>query len=118
LVLSSIGTYGVVSYSVALRTREIGIRMALGANRQSVFRLVVFQAIRMAGTGVLIGVACTITLVRLLPSFSHLLYGVGLWDPLTSSGVLVVLLIAALSACYVPARRAMLFDPMDSLRGE
>lgn len=118
LLLSSIGIYGVISYSVALRTREIGIRMALGANRHSVFRMVVYQAIGMAGTGVLIGVGCTIALVGLLPSFSHLLYGVGLWDPLTSSGVLVLLLIAALSACYVPARRAMLFDPMESLRGE
>jgi predicted permease len=118
LLLASIGIYGVVSYSVARRTQEIGIRMALGANRSSIFRMIVNQAIRMAGSGLLVGTVAAIVLVRLLPSFSHLLYGVSQWDPLTILGVSAVLLTAALAACYVPARRAMRTDPMNSLRCE
>ena len=118
LLLASIGIYGVVSYSVMRRTPEIGIRMALGANRGHIFRLIVNQAIWMAGAGLGIGVFASIALVRLLPSFSHLLYGVGQNDPFTLSGVSAVLLIAAVVACYVPARRAMRIDPMDCLRTE
>jgi ABC-type antimicrobial peptide transport system permease subunit len=118
LLLASIGIYGVVSYSVARRTQEIGIRMALGANRGSIFRMIVNQAIRMAGSGLLVGTVAAIVLVRLLPSFSHLLYGVSQWDPLTILGVSAVLLTAALAACYAPARRAMRNDPMNSLRCE
>jgi predicted permease len=118
LLLASIGIYGVVSYSVALRAQEIGIRMALGATRRSIFRMIVNQAIRMAGAGLAVGIVSAIVLVRLLPSFSHLLYGVGQWDPLTLCGVSAVLLAAALAACYVPARRAMRTDPMDCLRTE
>jgi predicted permease len=118
LLLASIGIYGVVSYSVMRRTPEIGIRMALGANRGQIFRLIVNQAIWMAGAGLGIGVFASIALVRLLPSFSHLLYGVGQNDPFTLLGVSAVLLIAAVVACYVPARRAMRIDPMDCLRTE
>ena len=118
LLLASIGIYGVVSYSVARRAREIGIRMALGADRRSIFRMIVYQAMRMAGAGLLVGILAAIALVRLLPSFSHLLYGVNQWDPLTLSGVSAVLLVAALAACYVPAQRAMRTDPMDCLRTE
>jgi ABC-type antimicrobial peptide transport system permease subunit len=92
--------------------------MALGANRSSIFRMIVNQAIRMAGSGLLVGTVAAIVLVRLLPSFSHLLYGVSQWDPLTILGVSAVLLTAALAACYVPARRAMRTDPMNSLRCE
>ena len=77
LLLASIGIYGVMSYSVLLRTPEIGIRMALGANRGQIFRLIISQAISMAGAGLGIGVLAAIALIRLLPSFSHLLYGVG-----------------------------------------
>jgi predicted permease len=118
LLLASIGIYGVVSYSVARRTQEIGIRMALGADRSSIFRMIVNQAIRMASVGLLVGIVVAIVLVRLLPSFSHLLYGVGQGDPLTIFGVSAVLLTAALAACYAPARRAMRTDPMDCLRTE
>ncbi len=118
LILASIGIYGVMSYSVTRRTQEIGIRMALGANKGQIFRLVVNQAIGMAGAGLGIGVVASIALVRLLPSFSHLLYGVGHSDPFTLLGVSTVLLIAALVACYVPARRAIRIDPMDCLRTE
>jgi ABC-type antimicrobial peptide transport system permease subunit len=92
--------------------------MALGANKGQIFRLVVNQAIGMAGAGLVIGVLASIALVRLLPSFSHLLYGVGQSDPFTLLGVSTVLLIAALVACYVPARRAISIDPMDCLRTE
>lgn len=118
LLLASVGIYGVVSYSVARRTQEIGIRMALGANRNSIFRMIVNQAMHMAGAGLLVGIVAAIALVRLLPSFSHLLYGVRQWDPLTILGSSAVLLTSAVLACYVPARRAMRTDPMDSLRSE
>jgi ABC-type antimicrobial peptide transport system permease subunit len=118
LLLASIGIYGVVSYSVIRRTPEIGVRMALGANKGQVFRLIVNQAMWMAGAGLGIGVIASITLVRLLPSFSHLLYGVGQSDPFTLLGASAVLLIAAVVACYVPARRAMRIDPIDCLRTE
>jgi putative ABC transport system permease protein len=118
LLLASIGIYGFVSYAVMRRTPEIGIRMALGANKGQVFRLIVNQAMWMAGAGLCIGVVASIALVRLLPSFSHLLYGVRQSDPVTLLGVSAVLLVAAVVACYVPARRAMNIDPMDCLRAE
>jgi predicted permease len=118
LLLSSVGIYGVVSYSVMRRTQEIGIRMALGADRGRVFRMIVGQGVGMAGAGLGVGTLAAIELVYLLPSFSHLLYGVGKSDPLTLFAVLSVLLLAAVIACYVPARRAVRTDPMNSLRCE
>jgi len=118
LLLASIGIYGVVSYSVMQRTPEIGIRMALGANKGHVFRLIVNQAISMAGAGLGIGIIAAIALVRILPGFSHLLYGVSQNDPFTLLGVSAVLLIAAALACFVPASRAMRVNPMDCLRAE
>ena len=118
LLLASVGIYGVVSYSVGRRTQEIGIRMALGANRSSIFRMIVNQAIVMAGNGLVVGIVSALVLVRLLPSFSHLLYGVDQWDPFTLFGVSAVLLAAAIAACFVPARRAMQTDPMACLRSE
>jgi ABC-type antimicrobial peptide transport system permease subunit len=92
--------------------------MALGANKTQIFRLIVKQAIGMAGAGLVIGILAAIALVRLLPSFSRLLYGVGPSDPYTLLGASTVLLIAALVACYLPARRATRIDPMDCLRTE
>ena len=118
LLLSSVGIYGVVSYSVMRRTQEIGIRMALGADRSQVFRMIVGHGVGMAGAGLGLGALAAIGLVYLLPSFSHLLYGVGKSDPLTLFGVLSVLLLAALISCYVPARRAMRTDRINSLRCE
>jgi predicted permease len=118
LLLSSVGIYGVVSYSVMRRTQEIGIRMALGADRSRVFRMIVGQGIGMAGAGLGFGVLAAIALVRLLPSFSHLLYGVGQIDPLTLFCVCAGLLLVAVAACFLPARRAMHADPMRALRTE
>jgi predicted permease len=118
LLLASIGIYGVVSYSVTLRTQEIGIRMALGSNRRQIFRMIVQQGMQMASAGLGVGILVALAMVHLMPSFSHLLYGVGGSDPVTLAGVSGVLLLAALVACYVPARRAMRSDPMDCLRTE
>jgi predicted permease len=118
LLLASIGIYGVVSYSVTQRTQEIGIRMALGSNRRQIFRMIIQEAMQMAGAGLGVGILVALAMVHLMPSFSHLLYGVDGNDPLTLAGVSGVLLLAALVACYVPALRAMRSDPMDCLRTE
>ena len=118
LLLSSVGIYGAVSYSVVRRTQEIGIRMALGADRNRIFRMIVGQGIGMAAAGLGVGIVAAVALVHLLPSFSHLLYGVGQSDPLTLLCVCAVLLLVAAAASYLPARRAMRADPMNSLRCE
>ncbi|MGA8731597.1 MAG: FtsX-like permease family protein, partial [Terracidiphilus sp.] len=94
------------------------IRTHVGANRSQIFRLILHQVLRMAGAGLGVGVLAAIALVRLLPSFSHLLYGVGQTDPFTLLCVSAVLLLAAAIACYLPARRAMRTDPMECLRTE
>jgi len=118
LLLASIGIYGVISYSVIRRVHEIGIRMALGAERRDVFRMVIEQGLRLALSGVAIGAAAALILARLLSSFSHLLYGVGTGDPATFMAVSAVLIGVAILACYIPARRAMRVDPMVALRCE
>jgi predicted permease len=118
LLLASIGIYGVISYSVTQRVHEFGIRVALGADKQSIFRLVVGQGLRLALTGLAIGAAAALMLTRLLSSFSHLLYGVGASDPLTIVAVSLVLAGVTILACYIPARRAMRADPMVALRHE
>ena len=118
LMLATIGIYGVVSYSVMRRTQEIGIRMALGADRGRIFKMIVRQAVWMAGMGLGLGTLASMMVLRMVPSFTHLLYGVSSSDPLTLLGVSAVLLISALFACYVPARRAMHTEPLDSLHCE
>lgn len=118
LLLAAFGTYAVISYAIVQRTAEIGVRMALGAGRSSVFRMVIGQGLRLALVGVGIGAVAALALARALPSFSHLLYGVNAGDPLTMALVAFTLLGASLLACYVPAKRAMNTDPMIALRHE
>jgi len=118
LLLASVGIYGVISYAMTQRVNEIGIRMALGAKKASVFRMVLGQGLRLAVIGVMIGTVAALILGRMLSNFSHLLYGVGAGDPLTFVTVSLMLISVALAACYLPARRAMRTDPMVALRHE
>jgi predicted permease len=118
LLIASVGIYGVISYLTALRTQEIGIRMALGAERGDVLRMVVAQGMRLAIVGIAIGIVAALIAGRLLSNFSRLLYGVGSGDPLTLITVSLLLVGATLLACYVPARRASKVDPMITLRYE
>jgi predicted permease len=118
LLLASLGTYAVISYSTAQRIPEIGIRMALGAERRTVFQMVLEQGVRLALFGVGIGAAAALVLARMLSSFSHLLYGVRAGDPMTLAVVSIVLVCTSAFACYLPARRAMRVDPMIALRHE
>jgi predicted permease len=118
LLLASVGIYGVISYSVAQRIHEIGIRMALGAHKRDVFRMMVGQGLALALAGLAIGVVAALILTRVLSSFSLLLYGVGASDPVTFITVSVMLLFVAVVGCYIPTRRAMRVDPMVALRYE
>src|SRR5437764_11020519 len=115
LVLACVGLYGLLSYEVSRRTREIGIRMALGARRFDLIRLVVWQGVALALAGTAIGVAAAIAVGRLLKT---MLYGVKPSDPVTLLGVTLLLIVVAMSAALIPARRAATVDPMIALRYE
>ena len=115
LLLAAIGIYGVIAHSVAQRTREIGIRIALGARAGDVMLMILRQGFLLALTGVAVGVGAALTLTRLM---SSLLYGVSPTDPLTFIFSSVVLAAVSVGACLVPARRATRVDPMTALRCE
>ncbi|MGZ5022294.1 MAG: FtsX-like permease family protein, partial [Chthoniobacterales bacterium] len=112
---TAIGIYGVMAYSVAQRTNEIGIRIALGAAQSSIFRLVVGQAMTLVTISVGIGLACAFAATRLLNS---LLFGVGAWDPITFGVIVILISLVAFLAAWLPARRASRVDPIIALRTE
>jgi predicted permease len=115
LVLACIGLYGLLSYEVSRRTREIGIRMALGAQRRGVLGLVVGQGVVLAITGATVGIGVALGVTRYLKS---MLYDIHANDPATIASVAILLTLVAVAACYIPARRAMCVDPMVALRYE
>jgi ABC-type antimicrobial peptide transport system permease subunit len=115
LALAAVGIYGIVSFSVTRRTQEIGIRVAIGARRRDVLRLVLGEGARMAALGVTIGIGASLAITRFM---STLLFGISATDPLTFAGIAVLLSLVVLAASYIPARRAMRVDPMTALRYE
>jgi len=115
LLLASVGIYGVMAYSVVQRTREIGVRRALGAQTNNLLRLLLGEGMRLAAIGFAIGLAAALALTRFV---SSLLYGVTPTDPLTFVGALGVLTLAVVVACYIPALRALRVDPVTALRYE
>jgi len=114
-LLACIGLYGLLSYEVTRRTREIGIRMALGARRTDLIRLVVWQGVGLALAGTALGLGAGLAIVRLL---TKLLFGVKPTDPVTLFAVILLLVTVALFAAFLPARRATMVDPMIALRCE
>ena len=115
LVLATVGLYGVIAFSVCQRTREIGVRMALGAERRAVHRLVMREAGWLAGLGIAVGLVCTIAAGKLI---GNLLFHVHPWDAATLVGVALLLGIAALMASYFPSWRAARVNPVEALRAE
>ncbi len=118
LLLAAIGIYGVISYAVTQLGKEIGVRMALGAEKRQVFQMVISQSLKLTITGLTIGAVAAFILTRLLTSFSRLLYGVSISDPATFAAVSFLLIGVSVLACWIPARRAASIDPMQALRSE
>jgi ABC-type antimicrobial peptide transport system permease subunit len=115
LVLSVVGLYGVVAYSVSRRTREIGVRMALGAPRGSVYGMILREAGWLTGIGLVLGLVCSLSAATLL---RKLLFGTSAWDAGTLAGVALLLGMAAMLASFLPAKRAAAVDPAEALRAE
>jgi ABC-type antimicrobial peptide transport system permease subunit len=115
LVLCVVGLYGVIAYSVSQRTREIGVRMALGAQRSAVYQLVMSEAGWLTGIGIVAGLICSVAAATVMRS---LLFGVRSWDLSTLGGVAALLGVSALLASYIPARRAASVNPVEALRAE
>jgi ABC-type antimicrobial peptide transport system permease subunit len=115
LLMGTVGLYGVIAYSVSQRTREIGVRMALGAQRGSVYQLILREGARLAAWGIGTGIASALIVTMLLRS---LLFGVQSWDVATFAAVAILLATAALLASYIPARRAASINPVEALRAE
>jgi ABC-type antimicrobial peptide transport system permease subunit len=115
MLLAAVGLHGSLAHAVRRRQRELGVRIALGADRGSVIRMVLSQGLRVSAVGLAIGIAGTMALSRVLRSF---LYGVAPYDPLTLTGVAVVLMLVSAAACLAPARRATAVDPVRVLSAE
>jgi ABC-type antimicrobial peptide transport system permease subunit len=115
LVLACVGIYGVISYAVSQRNREIGVRMAMGARPSDILRLILSEGVLLIGFGAILGVAAALGLTRLL---ADMLYGVSPTDPLVFLSGIALLAAVSLAACYIPARRAMRVDPIVALRYE
>ncbi len=115
LILAAIGIYGMIAYFVSQRTREMGLHMALGAHSHDVLRLVLWQGFEIVSLGLLVVVLTALAITRFMRS---LLFGVTATDPITFTGVVILLILVALAACYVPARRATRVDPIVALRHE
>jgi ABC-type antimicrobial peptide transport system permease subunit len=115
LLLASIGIYGLMAYSAQQRTQEMGIRMALGADRSKIRSLVVWQGMQLALIGVALGIGAAFALAHLIASF---LFGVKWWDPIVFIAVPIILTITALLAVWIPAHKASRLDPMEALRTE
>jgi len=115
LALTAVGIYGVIAYSVAARTREIGVRLALGAHPSSIVLQVVSQLMRLVAVSLGIGAVGAVASVRLMQG---ILFGIGAWEPLTFLATVALLLVVALVASVIPARRAASFDPMTALRAD